>query len=177
MAEVESINLVLTAIETATAQIQAVATSLNSLGTTAQRTSARVGGLNKTLHGSLGVMRGMFIRIVALTVATAALGLATRGTLGAALDFEDSFIRIQKTVDLTEAGFKRLSKANRELAKILPVNVNEINRIGEIAGQLGVEGVANILKFEETIARLAVSTNLTADTAATDIRYFEDDSN
>jgi TP901 family phage tail tape measure protein len=84
----------------------------------------------------------------------------------AAIDFESSFAGIRKTMNLTEAEFGRLAQANRNLAKTIPVSVNELNRIGELAGQLGVRGVGNVLKFEDTIAKLAVTTDLTADTAA-----------
>lgn len=84
----------------------------------------------------------------------------------AAIDFESSFAGIRKTMDLTEAQFDTLARANRQLARTIPVNVNEINRIGELAGQLGIRGVANVVKFEDTIAKLAVTTDLTADTAA-----------
>lgn len=83
-----------------------------------------------------------------------------------AVDFESSFAGIRKTMDLTEAEFQRLAKANRDLAKEIPVAVGELNRIGELAGQLGIQGVNNVLKFEKTIAQLAVTTDLTADDAA-----------
>lgn len=83
-----------------------------------------------------------------------------------AVDFESSFAGIRKTMDLTEAEFQRLALANRQLAKEIPVAVGELNRIGELAGQLGIQGVNNVLKFEKTIAQLAVTTDLTADDAA-----------
>ena len=98
-----------------------------------------------------------------LTLPIAAFGAAAGK---AAIDFESSFAGIRKTMDLTEAEFSRLADANRQLAKEIPVAVDELNRIGELAGQLGIRGVENVLKFEETIAKLAVTTDLTADAAA-----------
>jgi TP901 family phage tail tape measure protein len=93
--------------------------------------------------------------------------LAVAGSASkAAIGFESSFAGIRKTMDLTEAEFGRLAQANRDLAKTIPVSVNELNRIGELAGQLGIRGVDNVLKFEDTIAKLAVTTDLTADQAA-----------
>lgn len=89
------------------------------------------------------------------------------GTIGAAIDFESSFAGIRKTVDATEEEFDTLAKANRKMSRELPLAVNEINRIGELAGQLGISGAGNIVKFERTIADLANTTNLTADSAAT----------
>ena len=87
-------------------------------------------------------------------------------TIGAAIAFESSFAGIRKTMSLTEQEFQKLARANRDLAKEIPVTVNELNRIGELAGQLGIQGVANVLEFEETIAKIAVTTDLTADGAA-----------
>lgn len=100
---------------------------------------------------------------VAFTLPLLALGaVATK----AASDFESSFAGIRKTMDLAEGDFQRLAQANRDLAKTIPVSVNELNRIGELGGQLGIRGVENVTKFERTIAQLAVTTDLTADAAA-----------
>jgi TP901 family phage tail tape measure protein len=84
----------------------------------------------------------------------------------AAIDFESSFAGIRKTMDLTEGQFQQLAQANRDLAKQIPVSANKLNRIGELAGQLGIRGVQNVLKFEDTIAKLAVTTDLTAEQGA-----------
>lgn len=99
----------------------------------------------------------------ALTLPLVGIGAAAGK---AAIDFESSFAGIRKTVDMTESEFERLAAANRKLAQEIPVSVDELNRIGELAGQMGIEGVENILIFEDTIARLAVTTDLTADQAA-----------
>ena len=93
-------------------------------------------------------------------------------TVGAAIAFESSFAGIRKTMDLTEDQFDSLARANRDLALEIPVTANELNRIGELAGQLGVRGVENVVKFEETIAKLAVTTDLTAESAAISLAQF-----
>ncbi len=98
-----------------------------------------------------------------VTLPIVALGA---GAAKAAIDFESSFAGIRKTMNLTEAEFDQLSQANRDLAKEIPVSANELNRIGEMAGQLGIEGVDNVLKFEDTIAKLAVTTDLAAEDGA-----------
>ena len=97
-----------------------------------------------------------------LTVPLAAIGGLS---LKAAVDFESSFAGIRKTMDLTEEQFASLAETNRELAQQIPVTVNELNRIGELGGQLGI-GIDNLVAFETTIAQLAVTTDLTADSAA-----------
>ncbi len=85
-----------------------------------------------------------------------------------AADFESSFAGVRKTVDATEAQFEKLSQGFRDMAKEIPVNVNELNRVGEAAGQLGIK-TENILDFTRTMADLGVATNLSAEQAATSL--------
>lgn len=89
-----------------------------------------------------------------------------------AMDFESSFAGIVKTVDdatdslgrLTPVG-KQLQQGMRQLAKTIPINVNELNRIGEAAGQLGIRS-QNIVAFTETVAKMGVTTLLSSEEAA-----------
>jgi TP901 family phage tail tape measure protein len=101
-------------------------------------------------------------------------GLAVK----AASDFESSFAGVRKTVDgvvdkggnLTDFG-KQLQQEFRNLAKEIPVSVNELNKIGEMAGQLGVKS-ENIMDFTKTIAAMGVATNLTTEQAADGMARF-----
>src|SRR5262245_6220262 len=88
------------------------------------------------------------------------------GALKVASDFESSFAGVRKTVDATEPEFEQLAQGLRNLAKEIPINVNELNRVAEAAGQLGIKK-EDILQFTKTMALLGVTTNLTADEAAT----------
>lgn len=94
------------------------------------------------------------------------LNRALRGTIGAAVDFESSFAGVRKTVDATEEEFQAIARAFRDMAMEIPVNVNELNRIGEAAGQLGIEA-ESIVGFTRVMADLGVTTNLSSDQAAT----------
>lgn len=90
---------------------------------------------------------------------------AAGASLKFATDFESSFTGVRKTVDATEPEFQALAQAFRDMAKEIPINVNEINRIGEAAGQLGIEN-ENLVEFVRTMADLGVTTDLTSDQAA-----------
>jgi TP901 family phage tail tape measure protein len=92
------------------------------------------------------------------------VGLAA-GASKLAIDFESSFAGVRKTVDATEPELAKLSEQFRTLAKTIPVSVNEINKLAETAGALGVPKEA-IAGFVEVMAGLGVATNLTADDAA-----------
>lgn len=85
----------------------------------------------------------------------------------AAVKFETAFTGVRKTVEATEAEFDKLAFNIKGLSKVIPVAAVDLARIGELAGQLGVEGVNNLTKFISTIAQIAVTTNLTEELAAT----------
>lgn len=95
----------------------------------------------------------------------AGIGFALKAAADAAIDFESSFAGVRKTVDATEPEFAALAQGFRDLAKEIPVNVNELNRIGESAGQLGIQK-EHILDFTRTVADLGATTNLASTDAA-----------
>jgi TP901 family phage tail tape measure protein len=94
------------------------------------------------------------------------------GSAKLAMDFESSFAGVRKTVDATEGEFAKLSQGFRDMAKTIPVNVNELNKIGEAAGALGIKK-DDILEFTSVMAQLGVTTNLTSDQAATSIAQIQ----
>lgn len=101
-----------------------------------------------------------------------AIGAVGAGAIKLAVDFESSFAGIIKTTDgvadkfgnLTAFG-EQLKQGMRDLSKEIPINVNELNKIGEAAGQLGIKK-EHILGFTEVMAKLGVTTNLTSEEAA-----------
>lgn len=103
---------------------------------------------------------GTFGRLVTVGVA-GALALSAK----AAIDFESSFAGVEKTINATGPQFERLSNNLRALALEIPVNVNALNQIAEIGGQLGVS-INGITGFTETIAKLGVTTNLSTEQAS-----------
>lgn len=107
------------------------------------------------------------------TTALVGTGLAVlgAGALKLAVDYESSFAGIKKTVVATKPEFDALGDSMRKLATEIPVSVNELNRIGEAAGQLGVEA-PNILEFSRVMAELGATTNLSSLEAAEGLARF-----
>ncbi len=97
-----------------------------------------------------------------ITVPLVAIGA---GALFAAIQFETSFTGVRKTVTATTEEFAALEQGFRDMAGEIPISVNELNMLGESAGQLGIR-TENILSFTETMAALGVTTNLSATEAA-----------
>jgi len=100
------------------------------------------------------------------------------GAVKAASDFESSFAGVLKTVDGLDDGFGNLTEAGEEMAQqmkdlslTIPVSVNELNKIAELGGQLGI-ATEDLVSFTETIAKLGVTTDLTIEAAATEMARF-----
>lgn len=96
---------------------------------------------------------------------TIAFGL--KKALDTSIAFESAFTGVRKTVEATEAEFADLENRFKSISKETGTTFVELSKIGELAGQLGIEGVDNLEKFTKTIADITVTTNLTAENAAT----------
>lgn len=79
--------------------------------------------------------------------------------------FEDSFALVEKTTQATEVQYARLAEEIREVARVAPLAVTELNQVAGVAGQLGV-GIDHIAQFTENMAKMGVATNVTAEEAA-----------
>lgn len=88
-----------------------------------------------------------------------------------AIDFEDAFTGVEKTVDGTAEEMEELKQGIRDMAKEIPSTTTEISAVAEVAGQLGIK-TENILDFSKAMIDLGNSTNLTADKAASQLAKF-----
>jgi TP901 family phage tail tape measure protein len=127
---------------------------------------------SKTMEGVVGTLeknRAGFMALAGAGLAiTTGLGLAVK----TAVDFESAFAGVRKTVDLSEQEFADLNKRFKDLTKEVPFSYIEIAKIGELAGQLGIEGVNNIESFTKVIADISATTNMTSEQASTDFARF-----
>lgn len=83
-----------------------------------------------------------------------------------AASFEQAFTGVEKTVEGTEAELGELEDTIREMARTMPVAFEELAAIGEAGGALGIAR-EDLDEFIDVVSRLAVSTDLSADQAAT----------
>lgn len=96
-----------------------------------------------------------------------ALGLSAKS----AIDFEEAFTGVEKTVDGTSEQLKELKQGIRDLAKEIPSSTTEIAAVAEAAGQLGIK-TEDILSFTKVMIDLGNSTNLSAEEAASSLAKF-----
>ncbi|NLD42075.1 MAG: phage tail tape measure protein, partial [Chloroflexi bacterium] len=123
-----------------------------------------------------GVLKWSGLAVGAIAAAGAAmLGLAgafTVDAVGVATSLESAFAGVVKTTDgltseigvLNDAG-KELKDGFKALSEQIPITPEQLMRIGELGGQLGIEK-DNLLDFTETIAGIGVSTDLATEEAS-----------
>jgi len=101
------------------------------------------------------------------------LPLLGAGALAAktAIDFQDAFIGVRKTVDATEPQLMKMRQQFLKMSTEIPVSATELMKIGESAGQLGIQ-TKNITSFTRTIAMLGATTNLAGEEGATQLARF-----
>lgn len=108
----------------------------------------------------------------------AALGGALVSCSKKAIEFESAFAGVVKTLDtkglsgdqVTET-LNNLRSGLIDMSTRIPKSASELAGIAEIAGQLGIER-DNVLKFTETMARLADSTNIAGEEGALALAKF-----
>ncbi len=103
-------------------------------------------------------------------VSAAMLGVA-KSSVEASVEFESSFAGVRKTVDATEEELSGLAEASRRMALDKPVDVNDVNLVMELGGQLGIAR-DSLVGFAGVVSDLDVATDLDVETASTDMAQF-----
>lgn len=129
------------------------------------RLSNRLSNFQTRIQQSRGSLLG-------LAGGMTSIALAFGKVTSAAITWESAFTGVRKTVKASEGELAALESQLRNLAATQrPLPVEELAKIAELAGQLGVK-TGDIAKFTDTIAKLAATTNLTPEMAATSAAQF-----
>lgn len=126
----------------------------------------RTNGLRRGMGRAGGAMRDVAkiaagVLLVGILAVTAALG----ASVSAAIDYEDAFAGVRKTVDATEPELAALSREIRIMATEIPVAATELAGLAETAGALGVP-TKQIGEFVRVTAMIGATTNVSAEEAA-----------
>ena len=106
---------------------------------------------------------------VMLTTPIVAMG---KKVIQASLDFESSFAYVRKTVQATEEQYDQLAEASKRMSTQVATSTSDINHVMATGGQLGID-TEHIEEFTRVMIDLAnSSTDLDADTAATNLAKF-----
>lgn len=109
---------------------------------------------------------------------TALIAAGAGYAIKAAIEYEDAFAGVKKTVDEVKDSngkviysYDMLSKGIRQMAKEIPASTTEISHVAEAAGQLGIK-TKDILGFTRVMIDMGKSTNLSSEEAATALARF-----
>ena len=137
---------------------------LTALKTKVATTKAGFSGLGSKISG---VMSAAIVPIMLVVAAVYAIGRAVGGVLTSFGDFDTAMKGVQKTTGMAKEGIEKLGSAFKAMSAKMPLNAKALAEIGVVAGQLGIQGVENIKTFTETVAKVSVALQMTAEEAAT----------
>ena len=159
MASVGTIEAVLELRDRMSAKLKAAERSLMKTSASMEKV-----GASATRAGA-SLTAGITLPLAAMATAAAR----------ASIKYESAFAGVIKTVDDASDAFGNLTQTGQELrqqfidmSKEMPITAEELAGIGEAAGQLGVK-TKDIAGFTDTMAKLGVATNLSANEAATSL--------
>ena len=128
--------------------------------------------LDKGFNKIVGVGKTCFdVTAKAAGAATVAIGAATAASIKYGSEFESAFAGVKKTVDATDAQYAKLRQDILDMSKVMPSSAADIAAVMEIAGQLGI-ATDSLTDFTGTMINMDVSTNLSAEDAATRLARF-----
>lgn len=184
MAQSKTVKAVLTAIDKGFTQTMVSATSsLKKLSSNASDIPSNLntvsgamksfGDKTASIGQSIEKVGGSMTKGITLPIAGAVGAVTT-----AAVKWESAFTGVKKTNDeMVDSNGKviysydDLEKGLRDLAKELPTSHEEIAKVAEAAGQLGIK-TDKVVGFTKTMIDMGESTNMSADTAATSLARF-----
>lgn len=106
-----------------------------------------------------------------MLTAGAAIGAGLALAAREAIQWETAWAGVQKVTEGSPAQMAALEAELRQMATTLPATHDEIAAVAEAAGQLGVKR-QDVAEFTRVMVAMGVSTNLTADEAATSMARF-----
>lgn len=84
------------------------------------------------------------------------------------IEFESALAGVAKTTDFSDVGLKNFGNELMLLSQRIPITASELAGLAEVGGQLGI-AESDLLEFTEVVAAMGVSTNMSAEDAATGI--------
>lgn len=153
----------------ATAEMKALERQQQVLNTTMGKIGNKFSELGPRLQeiGSKMQSVGRNMSMYVSTPIVAGFGVAVK----ASVDYEQAIAGVAKTTNMSGKELNNMSDKILGMSKKMPFAATEIAGVAEAAGQLGVKK-SEITKFTKTMLDMGVSTNLSANEAATEFARF-----
>lgn len=135
---------------------------MDDFGDSAEDAADDMRGLEDTIKQVSSAIKEFAIGFAS---AFSAKELLTR-SIGAFRDYETGMTGIAKTTNMAGKELESFASSFDQMAMDMSVPISDMLAIAQAAGQLGVRGSEDILKFTETISKLQTATDLSAEDAA-----------
>lgn len=145
-----------------TVQTAAANSGLGKAGTRVEELGKRLSPVARAASSIGGALT------LGLTVPMVAAGGAS---VAAAVSIDSALTNVRKTVEGTEADYQRLKESAIEFSKTNPVSASQVLEIEALGAQLGFD-TSQLEEFGRVVSGLDIATNLSAETAATELAQF-----
>lgn len=124
-----------------------------------------VNGSLSTMGGWLDTTKGILASDL-IRSGLNAIADAMRACWDASVEFETAMAGVQKTTGMSDVQLEAMGNELMNLSERIPITAKELAGLAETAGQLGI-AQDDITEFVEVAAAMGVSTNMSAEEAAT----------
>lgn len=125
--------------------------------------SKNIGNYGSAFEGLNGTLQDL-MSTFGLVTGLALFGVIVKDIFTVVKDFDRQLIAVGKTTNITGDNLKQFGREVVDLGdKLDGITVDGLIQSAEVAGQLGVNGTANILKFSEAIEKLKLTSNIISD--------------
>lgn len=155
----DTIRRVLLVNEYRTTGLASGTRQLNQLGVATTAVSKK----QKTLFSRMTKARIAFFNFA---VIAGTLAIAFRSIISPAIELESEMANVRKTTGASKDSIEELRQELIGISKVLPITAIELAKIAAVAGQAGIRGTKSITSFTNTIAMMAIATDLSAEEAA-----------
>lgn len=151
-AKIDKLNKTIDGVRRLSAQV-------DSFGKKTKKTEQDLASLNKKFASLTKSVTGLIAAYASFQGAKAFVGMVG--------DIEEGFVGVAKTTGLAGEQFNQFKDQIKDMSvNLAGVSINELQSIAQTAGQLGIQGADDLSRFTETIAKIAIATDLTADESA-----------
>lgn len=102
----------------------------------------------------------------AMMPVTLAVGAGVAASIKSYSSLETALVKVRKTTDLNNKEFAKFSDDIVKMSRRIPESAENIAKVAEAAGQLGVSK-EHLVDFTETMVKMGTATNMSAEDAAT----------
>lgn len=163
-------------------ELERTQSNTNGVKGVRESTSAYEGLASQLKDTGKGIKEvGESIDTITKPIQYASTALAAGGVASAkfAIDFEDSFAGVKKTVDATPEQLAKIKQGIIDLSTTgidgrgaIPQTTTELNELAAAGGQLGISQ-ENIIDFTEVMAQMGSATNLVGEEGAATLARFQ----